>query len=68
MRNPFDRFHADPAFSQEKADEFLATYIEESIKGLADHIIVPNEPNVPPDAFLTAKHLKTDWPIIGEKV
>jgi len=67
MRNPFDRFHADPIFSQEKADEFLATFIEESIKGFADYTMLPNEPGTPPDAFLTAKFLKEDWPVIGAK-
>ncbi len=68
MRNPFDRFHADPIFDIKKADEFLATFIEESIKGFADYIILPNEEGVPPDAFVTAKYLKKDWPIIGAKV
>lgn len=67
MRNPFDRFHADPIFETEKADEFLATFIEESIKGFADYTMLPYEKNTPPDAFLTAKYLKEDWPIIGAK-
>ena len=67
MRNPFDRFHADPIFDTIKADEFLATFIEESIKGFADYTMVPNEPGTPPDAFLTAKFLKEDWSIIGTK-
>lgn len=68
MRNPFDRFHADGIFNPEKADEFLATFVEESVKGFADHTIVPNEPGTPPDAFVTAKVLKDEWPLIGEKV
>lgn len=68
MRNPFDRFHADPIFDIQKADEFLATFIEESIKGFADITLVPNEVGIPADAFLTAKYLKEDWPVIGAKV
>lgn len=68
MRNPYDRFHADPVFNQEKADEFLATFIEESIKGFADYIIVPNAQGTPPDAFITAKYLKDEWSLLGVNV
>jgi len=68
MRNKYDRFHAESKFNLIKSDEFLATYIEESIKGLADFVIVPNEKNVNPDAFLTANYLKKDWEIIGENI
>ena len=68
MRNPFDRFHADPVFNTTKADEFLATFIEESVKGFADYVMLPNESNTPPDAFLTANYLKDKWPLIGINV
>lgn len=68
MRNPFDRFHADTIFDSQIVDEFLATFIKESIKGFADYTMVPNESGIPPDAFLTAKLLKDDWPVIGAKV
>ncbi len=68
MRNAFDRFHADGIFNPEKADEFLATFVEESVKGFADHTIVPFESGTPPDAFVTAKVLKDEWPLIGERV
>jgi dTDP-4-amino-4,6-dideoxy-D-galactose acyltransferase len=61
MRNDYDRFHADPVFGQQIADEFLATYIEQSIKGLADVVLVPDEQCVSSDSFLTAKYLKNDW-------
>lgn len=61
MRNDFDRFHADPVFSKEIADEFLATYIEQSIKGFADVVLVPDETGIPADSFLTANYLKDDW-------
>jgi dTDP-4-amino-4,6-dideoxy-D-galactose acyltransferase len=67
MRNPFDRFHADPIFSEKQADEFLATYIEESVKGLADIVLVPNSAGVKPNAFLTGKYLKEYWEQVGLK-
>ncbi len=64
MRNSFDRFHADPAFNQRQADDFLATYIENSVKGFADVVMVPAGPGVPPDSFLTANYLRDEWPLI----
>jgi dTDP-4-amino-4,6-dideoxy-D-galactose acyltransferase len=68
MRNDYDRFHAEPIFDLHIADEFLATYIEESIKGYSDYVMVPSEVGVPPDAFLTANYLKDEWPQIGHKI
>ncbi len=61
MRNDYDRFHADPIFSEKIADEFLATYIEESLKGFCDIVLTSNEKNIPSDSFLTAKYLKSEW-------
>ncbi len=68
MKNEYDRFHSDKTYSTEKADEFLATYIEESIKGFADYVMVPNEDGIPSDAFLTAKYLAKEWDDIGDKI
>jgi dTDP-4-amino-4,6-dideoxy-D-galactose acyltransferase len=68
MRNDYDRFHAETIFNSSLADEFLATFIEESIKGFSDCVIVPNEFKVPPDAFLTANYLFEEWDKIGEKI
>ncbi len=68
MRNIYDRFHSDNVYNIQKADEFLATYIEESLKGFSDYVIVPNEQGVPPDAFVTANYLISEWDLIGEKV
>ena len=68
MRNNYDRFHAETAFNLVKADEFLATYVEESIKGFSDITIVPSEKGVPPDAFLTANYLYSEWDNINLKV
>ena len=67
MRNPFDRFHADPIFSKQLADEFLATYIEASVNGFADITIIPDEEGVPSDAFLTANYLRSEWDDLGFK-
>lgn len=68
MRNPYDRFHSDNVYDPQIADEFLATYIEESLKGFADYTIVPNGDGVEPDAFVTAKYLIDQWPLINEKI
>lgn len=65
MRNDFDRFHSDQLFDQRLADEYLATYIENSVNGFTDVIFVPNENNIPAEAFLTANYLKNDWEYLG---
>jgi dTDP-4-amino-4,6-dideoxy-D-galactose acyltransferase len=53
--NPFDRFHADNFFSSSEASNFMATFIENSVKGFADEVIVPAMG--PADAFVTGKYL-----------
>lgn len=53
-RNIFDRVHADPAFENKLADEYLATFIEQSIKGFADFTLVPNVPNKKAFGFLSS--------------
>lgn len=68
MKNEYDRFHADYVYSSIKADEFLATYIEESIKGFADYVMVPSENGVPADAFVSAKYLKSEWHKINNNI
>jgi dTDP-4-amino-4,6-dideoxy-D-galactose acyltransferase len=68
MRNEYDRFHAETIFDSQLADEFLATFIEESVKGFSDYVLVPNEINTPPDAFLTANYLFDEWGAIGENI
>ncbi len=61
MRNKYDRFHADWSFSNTIADNYLSTYIENSIKGFADIVMVPNHPGISSDSFLTAKIFKDYW-------
>jgi dTDP-4-amino-4,6-dideoxy-D-galactose acyltransferase len=52
MRNRFDRVHSDPAFTSEQADAYLATFVEQSIKGFADIVLVPDVPDLKPFGFL----------------
>jgi dTDP-4-amino-4,6-dideoxy-D-galactose acyltransferase len=52
-RNLYDRFHADPFFAPEVADAFLAMFAENSVKGLADVVLVPAEGQATAGAFLT---------------
>lgn len=61
MRNKYDRFHADLSYDVNIADEYLATYIENSINGFVDYIMVPDENDVPSDSFLTANLQKSVW-------
>ncbi len=51
-RNDYDRFHADPFFSTETADHFLAEYVEQCVKGLTEIVLVPVVDDAPPDAFV----------------
>lgn len=67
MKNPFDRFHSDPFYTEDHAKRFLGKYIEESIKGFADIVIVPNDENIPADSFYAGKYLKSEWKSMGIK-
>jgi dTDP-4-amino-4,6-dideoxy-D-galactose acyltransferase len=53
-RNPFDRYHADPFFPQSVSDEYLATFIENSVNGFADIVMVPADGESLPGAFFSA--------------
>jgi dTDP-4-amino-4,6-dideoxy-D-galactose acyltransferase len=53
QRNPFDRTHADTAFSTQEADAYLARYAQEAVKGFCTGVLVPNkEESILVDAFL----------------
>jgi dTDP-4-amino-4,6-dideoxy-D-galactose acyltransferase len=56
-RNRYDRFHADGFFSVQIADEFLAVFAENSVKGFADVVLVPNDGETKPDAFFTGRFI-----------
>jgi len=64
-RNPFDRYHADPFFPRSVSDEYLATYIANSVKGLADIVMVPADSESLPGAFFTAKLTSSEDTCIG---
>lgn len=68
MRNDYDRFHADVSFPDEKADDYLSTYIEQSIKGFTDVVLVPEIEGKPSASFLTANFQKDIWAKINKKV
>jgi dTDP-4-amino-4,6-dideoxy-D-galactose acyltransferase len=68
MRNDYDRFHADTVFNKQIADEFLATYIEQSIKGFSDIVLTPDDINTSSDSFLTAKYFKHEWTLNGTHI
>lgn len=53
-RNRFDRYHADPFFPESIADEYMATFVENSVRGFADLVMVPAEDDGLPGAFFTA--------------
>ncbi|MBE0675163.1 MAG: hypothetical protein IH591_10915 [Bacteroidales bacterium] len=56
MRNRYDRVHADPAFEPGVEDAYLGTFIEQSVKGFADMVIVPDLPGGEPFGFLAANN------------
>jgi len=68
MVNPYDRFHADVFIDKESADSFLGVFAQESVKGFADIVLVPNEKDIPADSFITAKYYKNWWNEIDLKV
>ena len=68
MRNPFDRFHADVRCSDAVADAYLATYVENCVRGLADLVLVPDEPGLPADAFMAARLHSDLSPRLGKSL
>lgn len=53
--NHYDRFHADDFFSEKESSDFLGIFIENSVKGFADEVIVPSEGEA--NAFLTGNYV-----------
>jgi dTDP-4-amino-4,6-dideoxy-D-galactose acyltransferase len=54
MRNEYDRVHADLAFSSKEADAYLGTFVEETVRGFADMVMIPDIFGVKPFGFLAA--------------
>ncbi len=67
-RNGYDRLHADTNFDLATADEYLATYVENAIKGFADVVLVPDDKAYPCEAFLTANYLKEEWDLLNTNI
>lgn len=67
-RNKFDRFHADVNFTNELADQYLGRFAEESVKGFADMVLVPNDELIKPNALFAVNLLKDEWINIGANV
>ena len=67
-RNTYDRLHADTNFDVAIADEYLATYVENAIKGFADIVLIPNDSNYTSEAFLTANYLKHEWEVLNKNI
>ncbi|KTC73886.1 TDP-fucosamine acetyltransferase [Legionella birminghamensis] len=65
QKNIYDRVHADPAFSDEVADEYLGTFIEQAINGFADFTLVPELDNTPAFGFLSSNN---PTEILGERI
>jgi len=55
-RNRFDRVHADPAFTDKEADNYLGTFAAQCVRGFADIVMVPDIPGVKPFGFLAANN------------
>lgn len=64
--NHYDRFHADDFFTAKDADNFLAAYIENSVNGFADEVVVPAIG--PANAFLTGTYLESPPSFAGRTI
>lgn len=68
MANRFDRFHADSFFPTALADGFLATFVENSVGGFADIVLVPAGFGDMPGAFLTGNFMPDQPALAGVKI
>ncbi len=64
--NRYDRFHADDFFTTTEANDFLAIFIENSVNGFADEVIIPA--TGPANAFLTGNYLAAPPSLVGRKI
>ena len=67
-RNAFDRYHADPFFSPAVADDYVATYVANSVLGYSDMVIVPAPDSAEPGAFLTGAFDRRHEKACGRKL
>ncbi|MCE3269382.1 MAG: hypothetical protein K0R49_1636 [Burkholderiales bacterium] len=64
--NIYDRFHADQFFSSDMADNFLAKYVENSVLGYADEVMIPADGNA--NSFLTANYISSPNCLSNKKI
>ena len=57
--NAYDKYHADPFFSEEETNRYLETYIENCVKGFAERVFVPAL-KTPPASFVALGKVKDD--------
>lgn len=67
-RNLYDRYHADPFFPRSIADDYLATFAENSVLGFADVVMVPADGAPDPGGFFTAKLTRPEDSPVGLKL
>jgi dTDP-4-amino-4,6-dideoxy-D-galactose acyltransferase len=66
-RNPFDRYHTDPFFTEHQASRYLETYIENCLNGFAEIVLVPDLPK-PPASFAALSRAEVPGMRPGEKL
>ena len=57
-RNHFDRFHSDSYFSDAEVDRFMGVFIENSVNGREDYVVVPK--HGPANAFFAGSKVEID--------
>jgi dTDP-4-amino-4,6-dideoxy-D-galactose acyltransferase len=57
-RNHFDRFHSDSHFSDAEVDRFMGVFIENSVNGREDYVVVPK--HGPANAFFAGSKVEID--------
>jgi dTDP-4-amino-4,6-dideoxy-D-galactose acyltransferase len=68
-RNPYDRFHADAWFGDDRADAYLARYAENTVaRNLATTVLVPDAAELPVDSFLAISDLTGDAEVLGAQL
>ena len=60
-RNEYDRFHSDSYFSPIEVDNFMGVFVENSLNGREDYVVVPK--HGPADAFFAGSRK-----MVGDKI
>ena len=57
-KNHYDRFHSDSYFFEEEIDRFMGVFIENSVAGREDYVVVPK--HGPANAFFAGSKVEVD--------